>query len=807
MTFCDKDDATTDYQYFLLFNASASEPDLESAFIDGGGQINAAASRGKTDFSLSGSDFSYDVKLTTNGCIAVSMPIPKSQVVKCMVEGTDSDSEKITLALRQRVKLNVSNTRGGAGIAGAFVDTHAGAGSEYLINVLKRCTTHCNVPIQYGTWSAFSSVVCISGAHVMRVAVPTPKTPLECHASSDPDSSEDDEAEETDTSFGNPLLGMTFQHYDAKPVHGFTFVESVQEDDELLAGAKIVEQWANIAWALRKVVRYKYSPTLTKTVAKMPTNTGIAGQGYVLVHDVLDAEWAFQDSALESLMQHAISNDLGHDGVAIAEFMRDTGVPGLAAAARCNNVAAALSVGVNHLIAYRSDGRTQIGASGATFGSTESWLRMAMRTPFEANDCDGSAVLINIMLSHIAKMHKNPDIDLPKKFPWLNAVHNVIHPFYTPVVAVLGANASSADAATGDGSRTKVAGHAIAMLMPTLQLLDALDKGNEKHWEGKTIGDNAEKRDTIAEARYQACFGSYINSLKPSDTRIDIALKKPWMEVRKVRALLKDLLIMAPEGTTPASPVLYIADAAKRAAAEKIANRENIAYNRAKPHIARAVKILHVGGHDKADPHKFYHDIVEVTVHPKHPLFSDDNVRELGAACTQFFLANQDVDTDGVKEAGATPRELVEQHYIAAPLFPIGTAYGKVIDAASERARADVIPPRASTRTQPFLLSAFQHKQLKRSIAALKRLDAQFEKDSSVDQQCVQYVFSLASLVHNPTAIMQFCSRMVGPTGVAVSGMVDFHTVDGLLQAAADDGVGTVPVEETFVIVNAIMNV
>ena len=146
-----------------------------------------------------------------------------------------------------------------------------------------------------------------------------------------------------------------------------------------------MDEWANGAWNLRQKLRYTLSPTLTKTVAKVPV--GVNGSGFSLVHDVIDQEFPFSMTSLNSLFESAIGMEMEFNEDSLAKLKESTAHPGLRSALWAQTIAGATSTAVNYLLAYRADGRTVIEAQGSGFTAAESWLRTPMRTPCESNDC------------------------------------------------------------------------------------------------------------------------------------------------------------------------------------------------------------------------------------------------------------------------------------------------------------------------------------------------------------------------------------------------------------------------------------
>ena len=62
------------------FEATQSEPPLESIFLQKGGSIASAAERGMTDFALSGASESTAIKLSDEFSTVVRLPVPEGMV-------------------------------------------------------------------------------------------------------------------------------------------------------------------------------------------------------------------------------------------------------------------------------------------------------------------------------------------------------------------------------------------------------------------------------------------------------------------------------------------------------------------------------------------------------------------------------------------------------------------------------------------------------------------------------------------------------------------------------------------------------
>ena len=684
----------------LAFEATASQPDYAKLFLSSGGSINTAAAAGPSDFSVTGSTAAIKAHLHSNDPSHVEIGLPGSIVTVA----------KGSIQIDASCKLNISSQRIGAAINGTLVDTHAGAGSVYMANLLRARDTHTQVPCIYGTLASHSCNVGISNVRVV-----------------------DASGEEVD----------------------IEFVENKHKATLLAKAESLVDDWAHKAWDMREHLVYKLSPTLTKSVAKVPV--GVNDKGYELVHNVIDQEFPFSVQALNSLFEHAAGMELEYNPDEMKQMLDATAVPGMKAAVWAQTIAAACSTAATYLVAYRADGRTVMGATGSAFVSTESWLRTPMRTPCESNDCDGSALLVTSMIQAAVDAS---DEDL-KDYPYVRAIKNAVFPYYVWGIAVVGA--TSAEASAGGGAGAHVAGHALALMVPVINFMAALDRGASQH----TV--NGKKLTTVPgsfrEARYKAVFSEGVLSTLPESeaTRLRAGNVADWDQANRLQPY-------AIEGTTPASPVMYLPDAEKRRTHTHESEKDMKAFALAAPNVGRSLKVLHVGGKKASDPHRFYHDFVELSLHANHPLYTDPAVRELGAAASQYVFARG--HSVPLSQAGATPREVATDDYTLVPLHTVDTTNGKILDFAASCSKEDVIPPRAGT----MVLTAAQSRDVRRSMAALNQLDAKLSK-SETTGHCVAYIFAYSSLVNNPQAIEHFCAR-VG--AVAVAGIVDFRVVEGL---------------------------
>jgi len=689
--------------YMLLFDATCSQPDFAKLFLSSGGQINTAAGAGPTDFSLTGSTTAVFSELHPHESKAIVLGLPAA-----VFRETDEGSLKLDTCS----KLNLSSQRVGAAINGTLVDTHAGAGAVYLGNLLRSRDSHTQIPCVYGALASHACTVGISNAAVVNA-----------------------NGDEVD----------------------IEFVEDLAKQAILDKAEAYVEEWAHSAWKVRESVVYPLSPALTKSVAKAPV--GVNDKGYELVHNVVDQDFPFGMQALDSLLKHTVAMELEFNEGDISQMIDATASPGMKAAAWSQTIAAALSTSAAYLVAYRADGRTVMNATGSGFEAAESWLRRPMRTPCEANDCDGSGLLAVSMLN---SARKATSAELAAH-PYVRAARNAVFPYYTPAVTVVGATA--AEASAGGGSHgAHIAGHALGLMMPTLALLGALDAGTSAFVDGKRVSNEAPK---VRDARFRAVFCESVLAELPEEEAARLqgvprTVLAEWPQAAQLQP-------WAIEGTTPASPVLFDRDDARRRSTADMTRKDTAAFDRFAPNVGRSLKTLHAGGNGSADLHRFYAHMLEISVHPDHPLYSDKTLRSMGVAASQLVFARPGPH---VKEAGATPRQLATGDYVMVPLHTIDAERGEALDLAASVSKKDVMP----VREKCMVLSESQSRDLRRSIAALEQLDKELTK---VPQRghTVAYTLAYSTLVNSPLAVEHFVARL---RENAIAGVVDVNYVEGL---------------------------
>ena len=762
--------------FFLEFSAIQTEPHVERIFLTTGGAISAAASRNCTDFAVTGSRTSTREVLTDKFASSVRVELSPDHV------RVDADSP-MTVVLSNRSKLMVGTSRLGSAINGTIVTTNAGQNAQYLSSLLRAGNASpSSIGLKYASWEAHTAVVSMSNFKIV-----------------DSDRRE----------------------------YSVRFVKDDTHEETLQNAQKILEAWADGSWKMRKAsFVYPLSPSLTKSVAKVPV--GINDSGYSPLHDfALANKHGHSYEAIDSLFEQAINADLEFVQEDVKAFLEDTASPGLRAAQRGGrSVAAAMSLIANVLVPYRADGRTAILPTGSANIAAEFWNFASAKDHLRGDDCDYSA---GLSLGMLEAASTAPE-DVRAKFPFVNAVYNVLNPHYMIGLTVLGASSAEASSGGGGGGggggrggthasaadvsddadaevaadvsasgrRKSVAGHAIALWVPTLDALRALERGAHQ-----TIADRPivaqDMQSKIGEARFHAIFTPEVVAAMPEEERHHF---ESWEAAK--RLMDGDAYVieaLACEGTTPASPLLYRSgEAGDRA--RQTARLDKLAFKKMGPTIGRSIKILHSG---EDGEHRFYHDFVEFTLGRDHPLWKSEKVRELGAASTQFVFSKHDGrdEPQPVQAAGCTPEQVVRRSFAFVPLVVADTTTTQILDYASMHAENDSMPVGASTAQT---LTDFQTKGLETSLGHLEKLNAALranldvatEDDAAPVGHAVAHTVSIASMVNNPNAIKHLCDRV---EAMSVSGLVDSVPIKGLIVDAKGRDVGR------LVVINSVVNV
>lgn len=397
-----------------------------------------------------------------------------------------SDPQK-TLHINPRARLNVTCSRTAPGIDGTIVETMSGQGSVRIHDLFARVETGedvsglaksstaakpvirqrvVQIPCYYSGWAHHSAVVAVSNARVLHRNDPNgPFLPLHVCTTLD-DLINTDADEETSHAI---------------------FYANQQLDDYLQDVEVTLTAAFGSAMNRRKSIVYAPSPFMTKSVARVPV--GLNACGYVLSSLCNDVPAAFDVAVVEKIYAFALRTALerknvvmnGSTNAGADEAMKEIEAFGnldesvalaqkYAMAKRHHlELGTALSVYQGLIKPYRLDGTPVLLPTGLQMVEAESWLLESNRSCLSADDCDGSATGVMGVLNAAKYVAKT------KGFPFLSALHRTIGTFYLNGVSVLGATAGNADAAVD--APTEVAGHAVAIGIPIVDVYEALERG------------------------------------------------------------------------------------------------------------------------------------------------------------------------------------------------------------------------------------------------------------------------------------------------------------------------------------------
>ncbi len=705
----------------LVFDATLTEPDSAAHFLGTGGALAAAAAPWTTSFAVSGDDGTTDPAAKTREP-AVVVPLYQNQPTRVEIPLHPDGVQD------RRDKLLVENNRQGAGINGTYGSFYAGCASQLLALILEDGKNGRSTSISL-TYSgrAQDGVVTLSNARV--------------------------EGRKLSIDYENPP-------------------RNVQRTEVAMQSIKA---YLDRAWARRTVQLPSVNEELAKlTKVLCKTNVGVHESCYDLVHNNLNVRFPFPLASLEDLFAETLHVSVGPAGQDFASseykhIMKDAQKGGFDAARHADRVAMAVSQIVTYLMPYRSDGYGYLAPGAPTFVCAESWIRRHA-SPIHLNDCENGAKLA---ISIFETIRYDPAVR-EGDYPHLQAVYEIIVPYYTWGLSIVGAGGAEAgsagsmeeEQAKGGGcvSHQNLNGHAIALLIPTAQLLTALDEGARSYV--KDTDGNAQVVEAAANAAFATRFDA---AFAPFKTRY-----RNWCAQRRllnehddedpVTEKLRALPPLAIEGTTPASGYLC-GFGAPFGGGDGLTNGvrlDNCAEAAVGPTIGRCLKMLAAG----FTLNRFYQVLCEFHVPATCPLYADRRVREAGVAASQFIFSHKGVDgpSEGatLTHTGIPVVALAQRNYYAVPLSTFPSAELEDLDYAAAWAKRDEMPRDARSPTGcAFAIGA---RETEIYTANVNRLIAIKEHFKNVQKprgtHMSFYLLPLAGLVNNKNAIEEFCMQI-----------------------------------------------
>jgi hypothetical protein len=616
------------------------------------------------------------------------------------------------------------------------------------------------------------------------------------------------------------------------------FAEDKELDGKHKKAQGVLQSVYDQSWVTHIHAMYHDAPRLSKAVMRVPT--GVDFCTFDVASNVVDKPFCFSAETFEAIMASMFRVELGFDQAEVDKITNTnntnanininkattTGagiaggmvLEGMDAALFAPNWASALSSAAGFAIPYRADGRTALLPTGLKDFSAESWLAEACRAPFAADDCDGSAAFVTSAIMFVNGLFDTQGVDPTgnrAKYPHLYGMYrSFVH--YEPSIAVLGANAAHAgDSGKGSmkdnnngAAAPQVAGHAMVILIPKLQLLTALYEGSKltlpagtdqktnKLHPSKPVFDAAAVMSTGAGAQEEHFFSAEalaqerLDAFYPQGATMPLPQRErqellgaSWAELyprlkdgSSKFATLKPLAI---EGTAPADSRLHTPATTAEGRQEaqtrhKTAQFELNVANRLSPSVAAVVKTLDSGGPDHK--HAFYSKFVELVLSLKSPAFTKSSVQRAGQATAHIVLANVDTsDEQTVSDAGVTPENLHGGKFVAIPLWQLGAENAAILASASDEVRANTL----ARRRLPVTLHPHQSEMFAESCAHLDEIEELLKANAPVENaEHATVVISYSALVHNPQSML-LLKEMIRSID-HISGQVDRSAIPGL---------------------------
>ncbi|MAX25802.1 MAG: hypothetical protein CMJ19_14985 [Phycisphaeraceae bacterium] len=781
-------------KYFLRFSVKRTEADLESVFLAKGGSLGGAAARAETDFALSCSDGATP-QLVTEGLVqGFELEITEKlrdkigadvrakleeQLSQALPEGMtevaagETDVEADRLFLTDRARLNMTASRVGASINGTLVGTLSGQASIRLQDLFQE-----NVPLKRildettnASTDSAKDVTQLQALSQMLDALPVaPQVRINAPFENVPVRYSNWGTHQAVMGIYEPTVYKRNYNAAGEQIgspHGpvsVAFVSNPKVDAEIKAVEPLLQGIYNASWKMCTDVTFEPAANLTKSVMRVPC--GFNGSGYALAAAVNDTPPSFPDATLEAIFSRCVraecDADLCVEGKCEYEDIKASlEHPSPDATLRYAGVlASAMSTFSAYTMPYRVDGTPVVEPTGIKMVQSESWRAEAIRSIVHADDCDGSACSAISILKRATAIAEDVDGEA-KRYPYLAALGNSLGTHYVYGTTVLAANAGHADAANEHAAQ--IAGHAIALAIPKVVFLAALDDAARGNIGGKPVV-KVEERDKVAKARFDAVYPAAVRERIAKSTAQDASTvsdeTKAFQSFEHLRAskygrIDHGFQTLSMEGTTLASSRMYTHDLSQRQARTSAFAKDKLVATRLAPNITRTHKTLDSG---EKGSHAFYLSCVEISLSMEHPLFTDATLRELSVASPHFRFVKPRADMP-MEKSGASPEEMAKHAFGVVPLWEVGTQAAQTITTAFEEAAENTMP----MRREPLLLSEDHAANLEKSLETLRDLHGHISKEDHDDpttHHCTKHILSFASLVSNAEAIQSFAETV-----------------------------------------------
>jgi hypothetical protein len=767
--------------YVLCISAKRIEADFESVFLTRGGSLGACAARGELDLSLSHSDTSTHVLLTERLDQTIEIPIPDALVTNevalsartGVAKGLETNGKSIgpLLFLSDRARLNMTNSRVGASINGSLVTTLSGQASIALKDVFSEPQPLADV-LSVNSESATGASPVEAMAQIQGDLLKTSKVLVPTNFESIPLKYSNWDAHQAVVSVHEPRVYRVCEDGTRSGPISIAFVNDQALDTQLAKAEPLLQAIYDSAWESTKKIVFKASPNLTKSVMNVPC--GYNASGYAPAAAVNDTPPGYPDATLDAIINACLSAEC--TDAELTEIRTRLSTPDASAALEFSDVMAnAMSAFSAFTMPYRIDGAPTIEPMGLKMIEAESWRAEPVRSALQADDCDGSACSAISVVTRATAVASDPT--LAAEYPHLAALGNSLGAHFVFGTCVLAANAGHADEA--NEHEQKIAGHAIALAIPKVAFLAALDRGARANLEGVPVV-ATEKRDEAAAARFDALYPTdLIGRMNLNDEDTKAFVNTESLLASAYGNVASGFQPLSMEGTTLASSCMYTHDLAARKARSESYARDKIVATALAPNVTRTHKTLDSG---EEGSHAFYNSFVELSLSMHHALFTSEALRSLGLASPHYRFARPREDQP-IEVAGASPKDLALGNWSAIPLWRSDAAEAAVIDVAHAEAASNVMPMRG----KPLVLQSSQMEGLDTSVALLQALEEVLSKRVDIPNlHGSRHLFSAASLIGNPEAVKAFAKTVVASE--SITGEV--LGLDKIVPGVATDGDG-----------------
>ncbi len=763
--------------YILKFAAKRVEANYEGVFFARGGSLGSCAARSDLDFALTHSEHATHSLLTEQLQQGLQLPIPQELVTNHRAiraranysDGLEANGHKLgpVLFISDRARLNLSSSRIGASINGSVVSSLSSQASMALKDIFSepqplgdvlKVSTGASATSATSAPSAPSATIATGSgvdemAKITEDLIKEKKMLVPLNFESIPLSYSNWDAVQAVVTVHEPKVYRVCADGTHSGPIAIAFVNDKEVDLSLAKSEAMLQGIYNASWETCQNVVFQPSPNLTKSVMNVPC--GYNASSYAPAAAINDTPVGYKDETLESMLGACLKIEMEEREIALMSEELATPNPN-AALKYSGYMASAMSAFSAFSMPYRIDGAPIILPTGLQMVESESWRAEPVRHATQADDCDGSACSAISVVSRAAVIAADPS--LSTRFPHLRALGNSLGAHYVYGTCVLAANAGHADAA--NEHEQKVAGHAIALALPKVHFLSALDRGARNNVKGTPVV-AVENRDKVAAARFGALFPQeLIDRMDLSEADAAAFKNHEQLTESEYAHTANGFQPLSMEGTTLASSCMYTHSLAERQArTQSFINDKKVATMLA-PNISRTHKTLDSG---EKGAHAFYNSMVELSVSMQHPLFTDAALRDLDVASPHYRFVRPREDQP-IEVAGSSPEDLATGTWATLPLWQAGVAESVVLDAAHAEAVANTVPMRGKALT----LRDEQVESLAASVAVLHALKDELhkQKSSAVDMNWEathdsRHIFSAAALIGNPEAVRAFAKTVV----------------------------------------------